>query len=68
MSVVGNKEAAFSADRAVLRQLMGEEWFAELLRFVREARFGSFTVVLQDGKVIGYDELIKRRSTPGKAS
>ena len=66
MSIVSNKEAAFVGDRALLRKLMGEEWFAEMLRFLRDARFGSFTVVLQDGKVIGYDELVKRRTTPGK--
>lgn len=61
-----NKETAFSIDRAILHQVMGEEWFAELLHFVRDARFGSFTVVLQDGKVIGYDELVKRRTSPVK--
>ncbi len=66
MNVVSNKETTFAVDRALLRQLMGQEWFAEMLRFLRDARFGSFTVVLQDGKVIGYDELVKRRTTPGK--
>ncbi|MHB0885154.1 MAG: YezD family protein [Bacillota bacterium] len=66
MNLATHKEPAFSVDRTLLRQLMGEEWFAEMLRFIRDARFGSFTVVLQDGKVIGYDELVKRRATPGK--
>lgn len=66
MSPAQSPDVAFSADRALLRELMGDEWFIELLRFLRETRYGSFTVVVQDGKVIGYDELIKRRLTPGK--
>ncbi len=61
MSLTDNRETALPADRALLRKLADDEWFRELLRFLQETRFGSFTVVVQDGKVIGFDELIKRR-------
>ncbi|HEY3313702.1 MAG TPA: YezD family protein [Bacillota bacterium] len=61
MSMAHSHETAFPADRAFLRKLMDDEWFNELLRFLKDTRFGSFTVVVQDGKVIGYDELTKRR-------
>lgn len=61
MNLAHSHESPFPADHAFLRKLADDEWFKELLRFLQETRFGSFTVVVQDGKVIGYDELIKRR-------
>lgn len=40
----------------------GTETIQALVNFLKNTSYGTFTLVVQDNKVIGYDSLVKKRN------
>lgn len=45
----------------LIHQRMSEQTLKSLLYFLNDVDFGTFSLIIHDGRIIGYDTTIKRR-------
>ncbi|GEC90566.1 DUF2292 domain-containing protein [Brevibacillus brevis] len=61
MSVIINRPPAVADEREILLSKIEPKVIQSLADFLHNARFGSFTLIVHENKVIGYDQMIKNR-------
>lgn len=58
---MGVKPLIFDLEKEDLKYLSGLPWFKALLLLLNDLRYGSVTLVVQDGKVIQMEKVEKVR-------
>lgn len=61
-----NEELVMTFEIRFLTNYLDTETIQALSNFLKNTSHGSFTIVIQDNKVIGFDSLIKKRTKKTK--